>query len=61
MTHSNSLEKPADRWAGEKLWNVSLLPIAPVPRPWAAQEPLALVVELPVPKVPQSLRRQCAA
>jgi hypothetical protein len=58
MTHSNSLEKPAEPWAGEKLWNVSLLPISPGLRPRAAPEPLALIVELPLPKTTETVRRR---
>jgi hypothetical protein len=61
MTQSHSPEKAADRCAGELLWNVSLLPVAPGPRPWSAPEPLAQVVELPLPEPTERERRRSAA
>jgi hypothetical protein len=61
MTQSNSSEKSPDRWPGELLWNVSLLPISPGPRPWTAPEPVASVVELPLPEASQRGRRRNAA
>jgi hypothetical protein len=59
MTQSNTAEKTVERCAGELLWNVSLLPISPGPRPWSA--PLAPIVELALPESAEAKRHRNAA
>jgi hypothetical protein len=63
MTHSNSREKTAERCAGELLWTVSLLPVAPAPRPRSAAQPqtLAELVELALPEPSEPSGRRNAA
>lgn len=61
MTQPNHLEKPTAHWPGEKLWNVSLLPVSPGPRAHAEAQPLALLVELPRPQASLQGRRRQAA
>jgi hypothetical protein len=60
MTHSNRAEKAADRWAGEQLWNVSLLPV-PSTRRDGVTEPasrISVVLQLPLDALePAAARR----